>query len=160
MPPLLLSCSVFEHHRIPRSHKLQRLFSSFPGGCPGAGLLLLRAAIGIITIIQGTLYLANPGNVTLGIGTIGLLSIASGVLLLIGFLTPIASALAGLGTLGTALAWFPAATQNLFDARLPTLFGVIMSAAIVLLGPGAVSLDARLFGRREIIIPSVFRLPR
>ena len=55
---------------------------------------------------------------------------------------------------------FPAAAQNLFDTRLPTLFAVIMSAAIVLLGPGAVSLDARLFGRREIIIPPVFRSPR
>jgi uncharacterized membrane protein YphA (DoxX/SURF4 family) len=29
----------------------------------------------------------------------------------------------------------------------------VISVALVLLGPGAVSLDARLFGRREIIIP-------
>ena len=29
----------------------------------------------------------------------------------------------------------------------------IVSVALVLLGPGALSLDARLFGRREIIIP-------
>jgi hypothetical protein len=28
-----------------------------------------------------------------------------------------------------------------------------MSAAQVLLGPGAFSVDARLFGRREIVIP-------
>jgi len=35
-----------------------------------------------------------------------------------------------------------------------------MSAALVLLGPGAFSLDARLFGRREIIIPEGPRSPR
>jgi hypothetical protein len=35
-----------------------------------------------------------------------------------------------------------------------------MSAALVLLGPGAFSLDARLFGRREIIIPEGGRSPR
>jgi hypothetical protein len=31
--------------------------------------------------------------------------------------------------------------------------------AITLLGPGAFSLDARLFGRREIIIPEAARPP-
>jgi uncharacterized membrane protein YphA (DoxX/SURF4 family) len=35
-----------------------------------------------------------------------------------------------------------------------------MSAALVLLGPGAFSLDARLFGRRKIIIPEGGRSPR
>ena len=159
--PLLYCCGVFEHQRIPRSHKLQqRLFSTFPGGWPGAGLFLLRAAIGVTTIIQGGLYLSDPSNLTFGTGAFGVLAIASGALLLIGFLTPVAGALVGLGTLGVAIAWFPAATPNLFDAKLPVVFAVIVSAAIVLLGPGAVSIDARLFGRREIIIPLVSRSPR
>ena len=155
-----ICCGVFEHHRIRRSQTLQRVFSIFPGGCPGAGLLLLRAAIGVTTIIQGGLYLADPRNLTLQTATIGLLAIGSGALLLVGFLTPVAGTLVGLSTLGIALAWLPAASQNLFDAKLPAVFAVIMSAAIVFLGPGALSIDARLFGRREIIIPPVSRSPR
>jgi len=136
------------------------LFSTFPGGGPGAGLLLLRAAIGVTTIIQGGLFLADRGNLTLQTGTVGVVAIATGALLLIGFMTPVAGTLAGLGTLGIALAWFPATTQNLFDAKLPAVFAVIISAAIVFLGPGALSIDAHLFGRREIIIPPVSRSPR
>ncbi len=34
---------------------------------------------------------------------------------------------------------------------------MILAAVIALLGPGAYSLDARLFGRREIIIPPASR---
>ena len=84
----------------------------------------------------------------------------SGALLLSGFLTPVAGVLVGLGIFGIALGWFPAAARNLFDASLPAVFAVIMSAAIVFLGPGAFSVDARLFGRREIIIPPVSHSPR
>ncbi len=132
------------------------MFSTFPGGWPGAGLLLLRGGIGITTIIQGGLYLADPNNLTL----VGLVAIVIGALLLSGFLTPVAGVLIGLGALGIALGWLPAATRNLFDAELPAVFAVVMSAAIVFLGPGAFSIDARLFGRREIIIPPVSHSPR
>ena len=102
----------------------------------------------------------TPGNLTLETGTVGVVAIATGASLLVGFLTPVAGALVGLSTLGMGLAWFPAAARNLFDAKLPTVFAVIMSAAIVFLGPGSHSVDARLFGRREIIIPPVSRSPR
>jgi hypothetical protein len=148
------------HERILRRHELQRLFSTFPGGWPGAGLLLLRAAVGVTTIIQGGLYLAEPGTLTFGTGTVGLVATVSGALLLSGFLTPVAGVLVGLGTLGITLGWLPAAIRNLFDTALPAVFAAIMSAAIALLGPGAFSIDARLFGRREIIIPPVSRSSR
>jgi len=83
----------------------------------------------------------------------GLLAVAIGSLLLIGFMTPFVSFLVGLTVIAIAFSWFPAPSQNFFDAKLTGVFAAIMSGALALLGPGAFSLDARLFGRREIIIP-------
>ena len=111
-------------------------------------------------MIQGTVYLSEPDNLTLATGAAGAAATLSGALLLSGFLTPVAGVLVGLGTLGIALGWLPAGARNLFDAKLSGVFAAIMSAAIALLGPGAFSVDARLFGRREIIIPPISRSPR
>jgi len=60
--------------------------------------------------------------------------------------------LAGLLSAGLALSGVPSPTPNLFNNNLALLFVIIVAAAIILIGPGAFSLDARLFGRREIII--------
>lgn len=141
-------------------HGLQRSFSTFPDRRPGIGLLLLRATVGTTAVIQGVAYLACWGNLTFGPRVVGLLAVTSGCSLLIGFLTPLAVALVGLGSAGIALSWFPAPTPNLLNSGLAAFFVVIMAAAIVFLGPGAVSLDARLFGRREIIIPPTSRSPK
>ena len=115
--------------------------------------LLLRSAVGVTAVVKGGFYLANGGNATLGTWIVGLSAVAIGASLLIGFLTPVAGLLIVLGSAGLALSSYSASIQNLFDTRLSILFLVIMAVAIVLLGPGAFSLDARLFGRREIIIP-------
>jgi uncharacterized membrane protein YphA (DoxX/SURF4 family) len=136
-----------------RSHRLQRLFSTFPSAWPGLGLLLLRTAVGALAIMQGFLYLTSAGAVILWDGVAGCLAVAIGSLLLIGFLTPLASSMLALGALGVGLSWLPVPVSNMFDTKLATMLVVTVSAAIVLLGPGAISLDARLFGRREIIIP-------
>ena len=83
----------------------------------------------------------------------------AGAALLIGILTPVAGVLFGLEALGVGFSILPAPSPNLFDAKLSLVFAAIMTVAIVLLGPGAFSLDARLFGRREIIIPQGPRRP-
>jgi uncharacterized membrane protein YphA (DoxX/SURF4 family) len=132
---------------------LQRAFSTFPDGLPGAGLLLLRAAVGFAFLVQGGAYLVDWHGLGLLTLALGLLTVASGVLLLIGYLTPIAAALAGLVCVGSALSWFPTPNLELFEAKLTAALATVIAVALICLGPGAFSLDARLFGRREIIIP-------
>lgn len=108
-------------------------------------------------MIQGGSYLADGRSLTLATCAAGVAGMVAGASLLIGFLTPVVGGLVGLGAIGIALSWVPSPALNLFDTPLPTVLVAIVAAAVVFLGPGALSLDARLFGRREIIIPSTSR---
>ena len=132
---------------------LQRLFSTFPGGCPGVALLVLRLTIGVTSGVQGTFYLSHASRWTFDVLFLCLLLIVGGAFLVIGFLTPLASTLIVIVGVGNAFAWIPTPTGNLFDGRLGYFEMIVMAAAIALLGPGGFSIDARLFGRREIVIP-------
>jgi putative oxidoreductase len=138
---------------------LQRLFSTFPAGRPGAALLLLRIAIGVTSAVQGSLYLSNGGKWTIGALLPCFLLVAGGAFLLLGFLTPLASASVAIVEAANAISWIAAPIGNLFDGRLGFLEMIAMAAAIALLGPGAFSIDARLFGRREIVFPPSSRKP-
>src|SRR5260370_11415045 len=133
---------------MARRYSLQRIFSTFPGGLPGTGLLLLRATVGITACVEGGVYLVRVDSPTFSTWTAGLLALAGGVSLLIGFVTPAASVLVGLGNLGIMLSFLPMPTSSLLGARHAIGDVVIIAVAITLLGPGAFSVDARLFGRR------------
>ncbi|MBC8167207.1 MAG: hypothetical protein H7Y20_15225 [Bryobacteraceae bacterium] len=143
-----------------RRYNLQRLFSTFPGGWPGAGLMLLRAAVGGTAIVQGGRFLSGSVDLTLWMWLTGLLSILSGISLLVGFLTPVVGGIAAVGVTSMAFFRVPLPALNLFDATLQTVLIVLVAIAVALLGPGALSADARLFGRREIIIPANSRVPK
>ena len=120
------------------------------------GLFLLRGAIGLVAFIQGGYYLSDAAHSSLEIW-LGLLGLAAGASLLAGLMIPIGGAVVGLGTLGAGISVLPAPAANLLDAKLSLIFAGIVAVAIIFLGPGAFSVDARLFGRREIIIPPPLR---
>jgi len=113
------------------------------------GLLLLRATLGITAIVQGAIVLSEQSHPEQS-RFIGISAIACGISILLGFLTPVISALLFSGGLIAVYFSYSDYTQIFVS---PVIYGIILSAAVVLLGPGAFSLDARLFGRREIFIP-------
>ena len=136
----------------PQEALLHRFFSTFPGGWPGTSLFLLRAVLGVAVCAAGVFYLSEPSP-TLAAWLAGLLGIATGGLLVVGFMTPIAGALVGLAGIGLGLSVIPIAVPNPWGSGLAVVFGLAILVAIIGLGPGAFSVDARVFGRREIIIP-------
>jgi putative oxidoreductase len=117
---------------------IQRLFSSFPDSWSGAGLLLLRLASGMPLVVNGILALPPGGE---GGGAVyRIAELSCGSLVLIGLWTPLAG-------IGQAILWVAAAV-GMHDV-LP-IASPVMGLSLALLGPGAWSVDARLYGRRRI----------
>lgn len=131
---------------------MHRLYSDFPLALPGFGLLLLRVALAALLVTDGaTRTLAALGAIVPGLGALshGLALILLGLPVALGFLTPIVHVtVAIVETLALATGsvmfgggWWQA-----------TLLAIAISLAIAMIGPGAYSIDCRLFGRREIVI--------
>ena len=73
-------------------------------------------------------------------------------------MTPVVGIVIGIGALACALSSVLLTAQ--YDGNYPLVELVVLAVAIVLLGPGAFSLDARMFGRREIRILTGHHAPR
>ncbi|MEN5270446.1 hypothetical protein ABE502_15955 [Stenotrophomonas sepilia] len=100
---------------------MQRLFVMFPDRGPGIGLLWLRLCL--------SAALFSPGMQGGGWSALCLLAVP---VLVLGALTPLAALMAAVGMFAQQAPW-PLA---------------LLPLALLLVGPGAYSLDARLFGRR------------
>ena len=150
---------LFDWYRAaPRRLRLQKLFSTFPEGWPGLGLVLMRLAVALSAIVQGISTFIESSAQILD-WTIGSVEILIGAALLTGFLTPVAGTFASLVNLATGVSWFLTPGGHAHDRTVAAFYLFVMSIAITALGPGAFSLDARMFGRREIIIPESSRPP-
>jgi len=145
MTPLGVSTSLrnIRTCNVTKAVPLRRLYSTFAGGWPGLGLLLMRLVAGSALLVRAspTLWNNPPLHVTI---TSAFLA-GSGILLIPGLWTPIAGVLVALTATGQIL------TQA-GDPSVPLLLGT-MGGALAMLGPGLWSVDARLFGWKRVEAP-------
>jgi uncharacterized membrane protein YphA (DoxX/SURF4 family) len=121
---------------------LQRLFSTFPNGRPGAGLLLLRFAVGASLIVEKVpLIWVIPQSFGL---EVRIVMVCVGIALLCGLWTPVVGALAAAIELLIAF--------SLAGGDATHILLAILSFSLALLGPGAWSIDGHIFGRKRIDI--------
>jgi len=125
--------------KIP-AHIMQRLFSAFPNSLPGAGLLLLRLCDGLLLLFHSAIRSGFPISLE---GLAQLVAASAGILILVGLATPFAAAIGGVVVLCIAA---PIETHIVLAT---------IGVSLALLGPGAWSIDARLYGRRRIDLDSL-----
>jgi putative oxidoreductase len=121
---------------------LQRLFSTFPNGRPGAGLLVLRLAAGGSLIADRVASLAPLPATPLWEFDIAL--ICAGSCLCLGIWTPVAGVFVAVAEIAMAV-FQPVHSQS-------ELLLAIVAISLTLLGPGAWSVDALMFGRKRITV--------
>ena len=116
--------------------RVQRLYSMFPAGAPGCGLLALRCAVAWAALAQ---VRVGEDVTTLQAGAVLVLAAA----LLLGVYTPIAAGLVALLLLCSLSGASTSVAAGL---------GMVIALAVILLGPGAYSVDAHRLGRRVVTL--------
>jgi putative oxidoreductase len=119
---------------------LQRLFSTFAGGWPGVGLLLQRILTGSALVICGINTVSKAPQLASVVPQ--MIAATAGILIMFGLWSPVAGSLIAISEIWIAF-------SRASDPWIPTSLA-ILGASLAMIGPGALSVDARLFGRKHI----------
>ncbi|MBV8050117.1 MAG: hypothetical protein JOZ80_02940 [Acidobacteriaceae bacterium] len=119
---------------------MQRLYSTFADRWPGAGLLIQRFVAAILLIRLCVVHLTDsPLSMSMIPQIIGA---CAAMLFLVGLWTPLIGALISVVAVSFK-------KKHLSDPWISIILATI-GATSAMLGPGAYSVDARLFGRRHL----------
>jgi putative oxidoreductase len=118
---------------------LQRLFSTFANSWPGFGLLIQRLITGIALLEAGIAQWRNPAA---GLMIPQITGAVLALFLLAGLWTPVTGALIAAVEIWIILAGGSDIWRSLVLA--------VLAGTLAMIGPGAWSIDARLFGRKQI----------
>jgi len=113
----------------------------FPRGTAGAGLFLLRLSVAASLLWEGSAHWTLVPSLS-----IWLVFVVPAICLCVGLLTPY---VATLDILIQLIAPYELGCRDSFHLAMFVLNGAALGA----LGPGAYSIDARLFGRRILNVP-------
>ena len=132
---------------------MQRSFSTFAPGWPGVGLLVLRIALGVPLLVEGIALLADRRDTASLLIIVALTSVAAGVAIQLGYRVGRAAIAGCVVVIAVHFSSLHGECLNLFSSRIACFLAMSIAIALVFLGPGAFSIDARRFGRREMVIP-------
>ena len=117
----------------------------FPNGWPGRGLLLLRVTNASLVL---SCFITNLRENVQHLSAIFLITLGIlAILLLVGLWTPAVGIL-------SALTIAPLLVQGSDDPRVLVCL-IVFGISLSMLGPGAISIDAAIFGRKRLNLPDL-----
>jgi len=122
---------------------MQRLFSTFAEGWPGAGLLVQRVLTSIVLLCFWVTHFLETARLGLSV-PYGIAAVA-GVFLLLGLWTPVAGI-----TIAIAEAWILLVSSG---HSLTPIMLAGLGGTVAMIGPGMWSIDAKLYGRKHLQNP-------